>query len=64
VYSAADGALFICLENEVTLELIRVMAGKKPARVVCLDAGFVGNDQLKTNAVLIFKNKGVNFRTV
>ena len=64
IYSVADGALFICLEREVTLELIRVIAEKKPARVVCLDAGFAGNDQLKTNAVLIFKNKGVNFRTV
>ena len=64
VHSVDDGALFICLEHEVTLELIRAMAGKKPARVVCLDAGFAGNDQLKTNAVLIFKSKGANFRTV
>jgi len=33
--------------------------------VVCLDEGFQNNDQLKTNAVLIMKSKGVNdFRTV
>ena len=65
VYSAAGGALFICLERELTLELIRAMAEKKPERVVCLDEGFAGNDQLKANAVQIFKTKGVtSFKTV
>ena len=65
VFNIDDGALFICLEHELTLPLIRAMAEKKPARVVCLDAGFAGNDQLKTNAVLIFKNKGVtSFKTI
>jgi adenine-specific DNA-methyltransferase len=34
-------------------------------RVVCLDEGFSGNDQLKTNAVQTMKAKGVvSFRTV
>ncbi|MCP9448256.1 MAG: site-specific DNA-methyltransferase [Nitrospira sp.] len=65
VYSIADGAMLICLERELTLELIRAMADKKPERVVCLDAGFAGNDQLKANAVQIFKTKGVtSFKTV
>ena len=65
VHSVAGGALFICLERELTLELIRAMADKKPERVVCLDEGFVGNDQLKANAVQIFKTKGVtSFKTV
>jgi adenine-specific DNA-methyltransferase len=65
VHSVAGGALFICLERELTLELIRAMAEKKPERVVCLDEGFAGNDQLKANAVQIFKNKGVtSFKTV
>ena len=65
VYSVADGALFICLERELTLELIRAMAEQKPERVVCLDEGFAGNDQLKANAVQIFKTKGVtSFKTV
>lgn len=65
VFNIADGALFICLEHELTLPLIRAIAAKKPARVVCLDAGFAGNDQLKTNAVLIFKNQGVtSFKTI
>ncbi|MHB8834936.1 MAG: site-specific DNA-methyltransferase [Candidatus Methylomirabilia bacterium] len=65
VYSVAGGALLICLERELTLELIRAMAEQKPERVVCLDAGFTGNDQLKANAVQIFKTKGVtSFKTV
>lgn len=65
VHSVAGGALFICLERELTLELIHAMADKKPERVVCMDEGFAGNDQLKANAVQIFKTKSVtSFRTV
>ena len=65
VHSVAGGALFICLEDALTLDLIRGMAEKKPERVVCLDEGFAGNDQLKANAVQIFKTKGItSFKTV
>lgn len=65
VYRVADGAMLICLERALTLEAIRAMAAEKPARVVCLDAGFAGNDQLKANAVQTFKTAGVaKFQTV
>jgi adenine-specific DNA-methyltransferase len=65
VHSVAGGLLFICLEQKLTLELIRTMAARKPERVVCLDEGFAGNDQLKANAVQIFKTKGVtSFKTI
>ncbi len=65
VHSIAGGALFICLERQLNLELIRAMADAKPERVVCLDEGFAGNDQLKANAVQVFKTKGVtSFKTV
>lgn len=72
VYSVADGAMLICLERALTLDLIRAMADKQPERVVCLDEGFAlpdrqagGNDQLKANAGQIFKAKGVtSFKTV
>ena len=61
----AGGALFICLERQLTLDLIRAMAEHRPERVVCLDNGFTGNDQLQANAVQLFKNKGVtSFKTV
>jgi adenine-specific DNA-methyltransferase len=65
VFSVADGAMLICLEKELTPEVIKAMAEKKPERVVCLDAGFANNDQLKTNAVQTMKAKGVTkFQTV
>lgn len=65
VFSVADGAMLICLEKELTAELLKVMADNKPERVVCLDAGFADNDQLKTNAVQLMKAKGVTkFQTV
>ena len=64
VYSVAGGGMLICLEKELTLEVIRAMAEKKPQRVICLDLGFAGNDQLKANAVQIFKTKEVVFKTV
>jgi len=65
VYRVAGGALLICLDRALTMELIRAMADQKPERVVCLDAGFAGNDQLKANAVQIFKTKGVaSFKTI
>jgi len=65
VYSIADGAMLICLEKRLTPEVIKEMAALKPERVVCIDEGFAGNDQLKTNAVQTMKTKGVtSFRTV
>ncbi len=72
VHSVAGGQLLICLERKLTLELIRAMAERKPERVVCLDEGFAGNDQLKTNAAHIFeptdrreaKSDAKRFRTV
>jgi len=65
VYSVAGGALIICLERELSLELIRAIAERKPERVICLDEGFASNDQLKANAVQAFKTKGVaSFKTV
>lgn len=65
VYSIEGGAMLICLEKELTKEVIKAMAEKQPGRVICLDMGFANNDQLKTNAVQIMKSKGVDdFRTV
>lgn len=64
VYSVAGGGMLICLEKELTLDVIRAMAEHKPQRIVCLDMGFAGNDQLKANAVQIFKTKDIVFRTV
>lgn len=65
VYGVAGNMMLVCLERDLNLDLIRAMADVTPECVVCLDEGFAGNDQLKTNAVQIFKTKGVaKFLTV
>jgi adenine-specific DNA-methyltransferase len=72
VFSIADGALLICLENEITRELIDAVAEAEPIQFICLDRAFNKNDQLKANAVQTFeaRNQGrdkaqqIVFRTV
>ncbi|MBM4013239.1 MAG: site-specific DNA-methyltransferase [Planctomycetes bacterium] len=65
VYSVADGAMLVCVDRDLTLEVIRAIAAEEPQRVILLDEGFLGNDQLKANAVQTFKTKGVvKFQTV
>ncbi|GGF75733.1 DNA methylase N-4 [Terasakiella brassicae] len=70
VFSIAEGALLICLEKEITSDLIDAMAEADPFQVICLDEAFHGNDQLKTNAVQTFAARAaaqeseIVFRTV
>lgn len=70
VFSIEDGSLLICLEKVITAELIDALAEANPLQVICLDAGFEGNDQLKANAVQTFKARAeadkseVVFKTV
>lgn len=65
IYSIAGGLFLICLEGELTLDLIKHIAEEKPERIVFLDRSFGNNDQLKANAIQILKTKGVSsFKTV
>lgn len=72
VFSISDGALLICLEDEITKELIDAVVEAEPFQFICLDKGFKGNDQLKANAVQTFdslnqdrdKEERIFFRTV
>ena len=70
VYAVSDGAMLICLDKAITSELIDALADANPLQVICLDEGFKGNDQLKTNAVQTFKSRAkedeepIVFRTV
>ena len=57
VYSVAEGALLVCLDRELALEVIEAMIDQKPAQIICLDAGFQNNDQLKVNAVQAIKSR-------
>lgn len=70
VFSVEDGVMLICLEKEITPELIDALAEANPLQVICLDEGFKGNDQLKANAVQTFRARAeaeeseIVFRTV
>ena len=70
VFSIGDDALLICLDRQLTQDVLDAMADMEPSRVICLDSGFQGNDQLKANAVQTFKARArnretaVEFRTV
>ena len=64
VYSVAGGAFLICLDRLLDLELLRAIAERKPERVLLLDEGFAGNDQLKTNASQTFKGKNIVLKTL
>jgi adenine-specific DNA-methyltransferase len=70
VFSIEEGAMLICLEKELTQQVIDAMAEAAPLQVICLDEGFNGNDQLKANAVQTFKARAqadeseIVFRTV
>lgn len=55
VFSIANGALLICLDDDITSTVIDALAEANPLQVICLDEGFKGNDQLKANAVQTFK---------
>ena len=55
VFSIDGGALLICLDKELNQAVIDAMAQTNAKKVICLDEGFEGNDQLKVNAVQTFK---------
>jgi adenine-specific DNA-methyltransferase len=60
VYSVAEGALLICLEEKLTLEVIEAMVDMGPSQILCLDKGFQNNDQLKVNAIQAVKSRNRN----
>ncbi len=64
VYDADGGQLLICLEDSISEDTMHGMIEVKPERVLCLDAAFNGNDQLKTNIVLQMRDAEIEFRTV
>lgn len=72
VFSVEGGKMLVCLDEDLNQEVIDAMAEAEPqpSNVICLDAGFKDNDQLKTNAVHTFKDRSqkggaeIVFRTV
>jgi len=66
VHNIEDKTLMICLEKELSFDLLDAIADHAPQRFICLDSSFTGKDadSLKTNAVQLFKSKEIEFRTV
>ncbi len=58
VYSIGAGALVVCLEKEIDLSLVEEIAKMHPLRVVFRESGFK-NDVVKTNAIQILKQNGI-----
>ena len=64
VYSIGFGALVICLEDEITIDVAEAIGGLKAElepevmRVVFKDSGF--EDVVKTNAIQILKKHGID----
>ena len=57
------GELMVCVEDSITLPLMRQMIAHKPKKIVCLDKAFAGDDAAKTNARLEAESHGVVFQT-
>lgn len=57
LFSVANGALLICIEDHITAALIDEVILLEPMQFICLDRGFHGNDQLKANTVQAFKTR-------
>lgn len=63
VYSVGFGYLMICLEKDITLDLIEAIGEEKPNRVVLYDNGL--DNESKTNGERILKKLGVkDIRTI
>jgi len=58
-----DGEVALLLAT-ISPELIDSLAEAKPQKILALDRLFAGNDQLKGNAGLRFKDAGIDFKTV
>jgi adenine-specific DNA-methyltransferase len=62
-FDVNGGELMVCVEEAITLPLMRQMIANKPKKIVCLDKAFAGDDAAKTNARLEAESHGVVFQT-
>lgn len=62
-YNINSGELILLLEsaNQATIDYALL---SHPQKVIALDNLFEGNDQLKTNTALQFRDAGINFKTI
>lgn len=65
VHSVGDGLLLAYLDEHTkpTLEQLRAVVDREPAKFVILEDAFQGDDELKTNLAQLCKSKGVELWT-
>ena len=70
VHAVSDGLLLVCLDRQLSVELFEAMVELEPERIIVLDAGFGGSDELKVNAVQTIRahnqrtERPIDFRVV
>jgi len=64
VWKVDGGEMIAVIDSGLTIEVIREIAGWKPASVVILDRCFGADDSLKANARKIFEDSKVDLKTV
>ena len=60
IFSILSKNILICLDKNLTIEVIEKMIKLKPSEIICLDEGFNGNDQLKINSTQKIKFSNQN----
>ncbi|MEO0297928.1 MAG: DNA methyltransferase, partial [candidate division WOR-3 bacterium] len=63
-YYVINGNELVLLLEKINKEIVDEIIKLKPQKVIALDKIFNGNDQLKTNTVLQFKDAGIEFKSV
>ncbi len=63
-YSVDDGTLAICVIRKMKQEILDSILETKPRKVILLDESFNGNDQMKKNAALQFKDADIEVKFV
>ena len=63
-YHIINNNELVLLLESVDKSVINEVLKLKPQKVIALDKLFNGNDQLKTNTVLQFRDAGVEFKSV
>lgn len=62
-YDVDGGELILILES-VSEEIVDAVLSRSPRKVIALDRLFRGNDQLKTNTALQFRDRNIEFSTI
>ncbi|MDQ3539235.1 MAG: hypothetical protein M3440_00975, partial [Chloroflexota bacterium] len=57
VFALDEGAVLVCLDAALSLELFEAMVERNPGQIVCLDAGFRDDDELKVNASQVIRSR-------